>query len=51
MSVPAYGPDRSGSARKSAPTEGHGHGGWAMLAMLFCCIPMVVAVVLIMLGR
>lgn len=48
MSAPVYDPDRSGSARTSAPSEGHGHGGWAML---LCCIPMIVAVVLIMLGR
>lgn len=48
MTAPAYEPERSGAARPSAPSGGHGHGGWAML---LCCIPMIVAVVLIVLGR
>lgn len=34
--------------RDRAPAAHAGHGGWAML---LCCIPMVVAILLVVLGR
>ena len=31
--------------------EGEGHGGHSMWLMVLCCIPMVIAIVLIAVGR
>lgn len=42
-------PNRDADGGAAYDDRGHGgHGGWAML---LCCIPMVVAIVLIVLGR
>ncbi|WP_267471330.1 hypothetical protein [Actinomarinicola tropica] len=40
--------DRPAPAEAAGESEGHGHGGWAML---LCCIPMILAVVFIVIGR
>lgn len=47
MNAPVH-DHRPAPAGTSGDGEGHGHGGWAML---LCCIPMILAVVLIVIAR
>ena len=50
MSVPGH----QHNQRPAPPghdAEGEGHGGHSMWLMVLCCIPMVIAVVLIAVGR
>lgn len=48
MNTPVHDHHRPESGGASGDGEDHGHGGWAML---LCCIPMILAVVLIVLAR